>query len=604
MCGFFFETSKKLRKKNIIEIKELKSDLQRRGPDKFKFIEKPNFSIFFSRLSIIDRNERSDQPFTDKEKRYYLIFNGEIYNYIEIKNLLKNEGVKFNTTSDTEVLFKLIIFKGIEKSLKIIQGMFSFIFYDSKEQKIFCARDHFGQKPFYYHKSKNKFLASTNIRPILRKLEKKKINKESIIQYLSSEVNGLIEINKTLFKEISVLPAGSYLYYYKDKIKIKKYFNAIDLFNKKKYLILNKMNEKQIISLLDKKIEKAVKKHLISDTKIGVTCSGGIDSSLVTKYAYKQNKKIYVLTNTSKGIEKLSRQVPKILENNKINKKNVCFIKQNKNEYLKYLIKLIQYNCTPARWASGPPMGILCNIAKKRKIKVILGGDGVDEYFCGYNSFFKSLYKKNIYGLHDILILNTKYNSNKKIISKFYKNIIFSKKKISKKINFIKNNLEKKIITNSLLDTEYFLQSCPLPHSDEYSMYESIEMRNPFLDLELVELCLNLPGKFKISKNNKFKNKFILRQLAIQKYGKYLNKDKEGTRNYGKFISNKNFWNFDNFIILKLIKFKNKLSFREIFKLINLEIFLRENAKNNSDYLKEILTKDGLKKLGISNNII
>ena len=117
-------------------------------------------------------------------------------------------------------------------------------------------------KTFYYHKSKNKFLASTNIRPILRKLEKT-INKESIIQYFSSKVNGLIETNKTLFKEISLLPAGSYLYYYKDKIRIKKYFSAIDLFNKKKYLALNKMNEKQVISLLDKKIEKVCQKHLL-----------------------------------------------------------------------------------------------------------------------------------------------------------------------------------------------------------------------------------------------------------------------------------------------------------------------------------------------------
>lgn len=604
MCGFFFETTNNLKKKNIKEIKQLKSDLERRGPDKFKYIEKHNFSVFFSRLSIIDRKGRSDQPFTDKHKRYYLIFNGEIYNYIQIKDQLKNDGIKFNTKSDTEVLFKLIIFKGIEKSLKIIQGMFSFIFYDRKEKKIFCARDHFGQKPFYYHKSKNKFLASTNIKPILRKIEKKTLNKDSVIQYLSSKFNGLIEVNNTMFEQISVLPAGSYLYYYKDKIKIKKYFNTVDLFSKKKYLKLNKMSKDQIISLLDSKIEKAVKNHLISDTKIGVTCSGGIDSSLVTKYAHKQNKKIYVLTNTSKGIEKLSKQVPKILENNKINKKNICFIEQKKKEYLKYLIKLIQFNCTPARWASGPPMGKLCNIAKKKKIKVILGGDGVDEYFCGYNSFFNSLNKRNFNGLHDILILKTDKDFNKKIINKFYKNIIFSKKKISKKINFIKSNLEKKIITNSLLDTEYFLQLCPLPHSDEYSMYESIEMRNPFLDLELVELCLNLPGKFKISKNNKFKNKFMLRQLAIRKYGNYIDKDKEGTRNYGKFISNKNFWNFDNFIILNTIKFQREFSFREIFKLINLEIFLRENLKNNSDYLNEILTKEGLKKLGILSKVI
>ena len=165
-------------------------------------------------------------------------------------------------------------------------------------------------------------------------------------------------------------------------------------------------------------------------------------------------------------------------------------------------------------------MKSLCAFAKKRNIKVLLGGDGIDEYFCGYNSFYNSLYKNNKYGLHNILLLNKKFGIKKNVIDKFYRKIIESKKKISKKIEFIKNKNERKIITNSFLDTEFFLQSCTLPHSDEYSMYESIEMRNPYLDLELVEFCLNLHGKFKISKKNKYKNKFLVRKLAIKKYGK------------------------------------------------------------------------------------
>ena len=359
MCGFFFETTEKIKKKNLKEINELKDDLFRRGPDKSKFIQKKNFFIYFSRLSIIDKKDRSDQPFTDNKKRYYLIFNGEIYNYLEIKKKLKKEGITFNTTSDTEVLFRLIIFKGMEETLKIIQGMFSFVFYDSIKKETFCARDHFGQKPFYYHKSKKEFLVSTNILKILKKLNKKTINKDSVAQYLSTKINGLISTNKTFFKEVSVLPAGCYIYIKRNKIKINRYFNAADLFDKKKYLSLKKMDEKEILSLLDLKIERAVSKHLISDTKIAVTCSGGIDSSLVTKYAYKQNKNIKVITNKSEGIEKLSKLVPKIVKSNRIGKKKVYFIDQNKNEYLEYLIRLIKFNCTPARWASGPTMAKL-----------------------------------------------------------------------------------------------------------------------------------------------------------------------------------------------------------------------------------------------------
>lgn len=180
------------------------------------------------------------------------------------------------------------------------------------------------------------------------------------------------------------------------------------------------------------------------------------------------------------------------------------------------------------------------------------------------------------------------------------KNNIDLKKINLKKIDFIKNKVEKKIISNIFLDTEFFLQGCTLPHADEYSMYESIEIRNPFLDLELVEFCLNLPAKFKIS--NKKNNKFLIRKLAVKKYGNFINKKKEGTRNYSKYISNKKFWNFDNFKILKMIKIKEitkEMSFKEIFKIINLEILIRSTLNENYDYLKNIISKKGLKEFKI-----
>lgn len=600
MCGFFFHNSENLLKKSRIEISSIKADLEKRGPDNFKYIEKKNFCMFFSRLSIIDLSKKSDQPFTDKKKRYFLVFNGEIYNYLEIKKQLTSEGIKFETTSDTEVLFRLLIFKGIKETLNIIQGMFSFIFFDSKEKKIYGARDHFGQKPFYYHKSNNEFLVSTNIRPILRNIKKKsiKLNEESIKQYLCS--SGIISPSNTFFKGISALPAGTYITAYNEKFKIRKYFKPIDLFKKQKYLKYINYDEKKIIQILDSKIKKAVERHLISDAKLAVTCSGGIDSSLITKYVNEKDKTISILTNTSEGIEKLSKIVPKIIKKNNISKKRTYFIKQKKIDYFNFLSKLIKYNLFPARWGGGPPMKNLCAFAKKKNIKVLLGGDGVDEYFCGYNSFYNSLNKNNKYGLHDILLLNKKFGIKKNLTDKFYSKIIASKKKISKKIEFIKNKKERKIITNSILDTEFFLQSCTLPHSDEYSMYESIEMRNPYLDLDLVKFCLNLHSKFKISQKSKHKNKFLVRKLAIKKYGKFIDKEKEGTRNYSKYIANKKFWNFKNFKILNFSNIKKELNFREIFKLVNLEILLRSSLSKDFNYLKDIVTKKGFKEFKLN----
>ena len=269
MCGYFFHNSKNIIKRNKQEISAIKDYLTSRGPDNFSYLQKKNFSMFFSRLSIIDQNKRSNQPFTDNKKKYYMVFNGEIYNFIELKKKLINDGVIFNTKSDTEVLFKLIIYKGIRETLRVIQGMFSFVFYDVKKNKIYGARDHFGQKPFYFHHSNNNFLASTNIRPILENIINKNLNLESLKQYLCS--SGIIPVNKTFFSGISTLPAGSYITIHKNSFIIKKYFKPLDMFNKK-YTKFKNMDFKTIIKILDQKIKIAVERHLISDAKIGATC--------------------------------------------------------------------------------------------------------------------------------------------------------------------------------------------------------------------------------------------------------------------------------------------------------------------------------------------
>lgn len=593
MCGFFFEFSNNLTKKNSSQISQFKNELYKRGPDNFKYINEKKFFVAFSRLSIQDLNNRSNQPFTDKKKRYLLIFNGELYNFLELKKNLENEGIKFNTKSDTEVLFNLIIYKGIKYTLNVIRGMFSFIFLDKKKNIFYGARDHFGQKPFYYSKSKTNFLASTNIKPILDNLKSssKELDLDSVNKYFLS--SGIISVSKTFFKNISTLPAGSYFKFHNNKFKINKYFNLYNCIKKNKILMYRKKNQDELLKILDTKLNNAIKRHLLSDAKIGVTCSGGIDSSLILFYLSKIKNNFKVFSNKTPDIEKLSSIVPKIIELNNISKKKSYFIKQYKKDYFKDLYKLTKSNLFPARWGGGPPMKKLCGFAKSKKIKVLLGGDGVDEYFCGYQSFKKTLNKKNkSHNLHEILTLK----GNSKMHKNYYEKIINSKKKITKKISFVKDKKEKKVIINSLLDIEFFLQSCTLPHADEYSMSESIELRSPFLDLDLVEFCLNLPLKYKINKENKFINKYLFRKLAKKHYGKFIDRKKEGTRNFSKFISNKKFWNFQNFKILKRIKVDKDLSYKEIFKLINLEILLRTTTQDLKN-IDTIFSKRGANEL-------
>lgn len=592
MCGFILSSKKS---HTFPAFKKVSQLIKPRGPDYNKVMNLKNFYLAHYRLKIIDIKKRSHQPFTDKEKRYYLMFNGEIYNFLEIK---KKYNLKCKTKSDTEVLFLLLKLYGIKKTLSIIQGMFSFIFIDKKKNKILGARDHFGQKPFYYHHYKKNIIFSTNIKPILKLLKNKSFEVNEIYKYLSS--SGIIEGNKTFFKNINALEAGSYIEYKNGLIKIRKYFHPSDLFDISLYNDLKRKSEKEILFLLDLKIKNAVKKHLISDVATGICLSGGVDSSLLTYYALKENDKIKTFSGLSKKIELIPKKiVPKIV--NKLKIKNSFFIKHNSNDYLNILNQLLRFSYSPSRWGGGVPMSDICKIAKKKKVSVLLGGDGVDEVAGGYYTLKSILHPKCKTKYHSIISMDKKNPFFKRKLNDQF-NIYLKKneKIILNKIKKIKSKDENFKLLTFLLDTSIFLQTCTLPHSDEYSMLRSVELRNPFLDLELVKFIVNLKSTLKVNKkNNVYNFKYIIKKLAKKKLGNFIDQPKEGTRNYSKKISNINFWDFSKFRInseLKELKNKNfitKLDFKTIFKLIGLEIIYRDVKEIRNSIFKSGITKEG-----------
>ncbi len=595
MCGYFFYIKRNNKNKisiNKNKINFIRKILIKRGPDNFSKIIKEDYSLIFSRLSIIDPDKISNQPFTDSEKRFILIFNGEIYNYKNLKKKLQKENYKFKTNSDTEVLFTLLKYKGIDETLKSIEGMFSFIFFDKDKKSFIGARDHFGQKPFYYSKDINGFTASTNIKTIACLKKTILLNRPICDYYLAS--SGILPIKNTVIKGIYSLPAGNYIYGNSNKLITKEYFSPEKLVDKKLYNLNKNKSESFILKQLEKKIKKSIKKHLVSDVEIASTLSGGIDSSLIVYYLNKINSKIKTFTNFSEKIESIPKlAVPRIIKKIKFNKKNFFSIKNYPKNYLKKMISLITNSFSPSRWGGGVPMSYLCNKVKSKKIKVLLGGDGVDEYCSGYMTFFETLNKNS--KLHSIVDIN-KNNPFYKKRSKFLKKVIIEnyKKKINKNIKHL-NSFEKKILINNLIDTKFFLQSCTLPHNDEYSMNESVEMRNPYIDLDLIKFVLNLRAKFKIQSKNKPINKYIFRKLAIRKIGKVMDLPKEGTRNFSKFISDIKYWRMEKFYFYKK-KYNKNLDFKTIFKLINLEILYRYINDKKFNY-KLLLTQEGKKLL-------
>ena len=586
MCGYILSTQKDEKK-----FLSLKKYILHRGPDSQKYEKVNDCLLYHSRLKVIDINPRSNQPFYDKEKKHYLLFNGEIYNYLELKKKFK---IEINTSSDTEILFFLLKNYGLKRTLKEIRGMFSFAFFNVQQNSIYCARDHFGQKPLYYTTKKN-FSCSTNIKPLTKLMKEINFDEDCVNFYLNS--SGILPTNKTIYKNILSLPAGNYLKYNlkSKKLTLKEYFHPSDLISKNYNSFLIKRNNFFLEKELKSKILNAVKNCLISDVKVGTLLSGGIDSSLVTYFAKQIYPKINSFTGISKGIEKIPKKiVPKIVK--KIKLLNHKFIKHEPNDYIKKLYEIITKSYSPSRWGGGVPMSNICKVAKKNKVKVLLSGDAVDEICGGYKTFSNiNLDLKESY--HQIIDL--KYTDKNKLILQYKKFLKKNRKKIEKKLFFLKSYKEKKKQILFLEDINIFLQTCTLPHGDEYSMHESIELRNPFLDLDLVYFLINLESKHKSQiKNINNNGKNLFKNIAEKIFGKVISQNKEGTRNYSIQISNLKYWNIQKFKILKKLKInKEKLDNNKFFfKILNLEILYRHSILKEYNFsFSLILSKIGYK---------
>jgi asparagine synthase (glutamine-hydrolysing) len=592
MCGILgcFWSSK--RSDDIeLNIKKALLLIQHRGPDNQTLINGDNWSIAHTRLSIIDTSSIANQPFTDKNEKYYLSFNGEIYNYQTLRRRLLDEGIKFETFSDTEVLFKLLIIKGLEQTLKVIEGMFSFIFFDKVNNTVYGARDQLGQKPLHYFLKNNLFSICSEIPPLLKLNNTIEPDLTSWRTYLCS--SGIISKEDTFFLDIKALPAGHCFKFNNGNLKLNKYFDVTDLHDGRK---VNIQSLEKNVSVLDTIFKKSIKKHIISDVPIGVLCSGGIDSSLILKYVYDQNKKIKTYTKSSPNIETIPQKIiPKLLEDYPV-KSN--FIHQDKKKYLFEAANFVCHTATPARWGGGPPMAKVCQFAFSEGTKVLLSGDGVDESCAGYDSH-KTLFDSfdnDFLKQHSMLDLDQNSQFfDKDLLRPFIDSNFDDRKKILNVLQNIEDKKEKFARAVLFQDVGSFLQRCNLPHSDSYSMMYSIELRNPFLDLNLLKFIMNLPISHRFNLHNSgYQSKFIFRLLAEKVIGNYLNVHKEGTRNYSIYISNPDFWNFNNFKIREFFNLKKELKGKSLFRYLNLEFLFRSVFLKEKNYLPKLLTIEGL----------
>ena len=522
MCGVLgvFNFNKKIDLSKNIFLNALEL-LKHRGPDSSGVFAENNYLLGHTRLSIIDLSRYGNQPMHSNNKRFCISFNGEIYNYLELKDELISKGIKFKSNTDTEVLLEGLAYFG-EKFIEKCNGMFAFIFLDKVKKEVLIVRDRLGIKPIYYTILKKTLYVSSEIRPIIKlKKELKEISKQSLYSYFAYRQP--LEYN-TYFKNILSLEPGTYLKFSKDKLIKKKYYHLSSNTNS------NKKNFKN--NLVD-----SVSLMLRSDVKISNLLSGGIDSTVIAYLSSIKEK----ITSYSIGDKAdlynefyYSRYVSNYLN---INNREVFY---NYRDYLKYLDELIEIKYQPITIPNEILQYQLCKEIKKNNSSVVLSGCGADEILLGYdkifsmsllydkllkkklntNTFFDPKKKGIIRLIHDQYAY-TNYDIRKNIFSSDF-DILSYEKKINKFFNkfFNLNNDYTKQLQTFFL--KFHLKGI-LEREDISSMAASVELRVPYLDHNVVESALNLKTNEKLD----FKNLSInFNKNSMSNIDRYVNSKK------------------------------------------------------------------------------
>ena len=526
MCGFVGFCSKNVKDKNVI--KEMNNQIVHRGPDSDGYYFNKDVNLGFRRLSIIDLKEGS-QPILNETEDIAIIFNGEIYNYQEIREELMTKGYKFKTHTDTEVILHGYEEYGEEGILAKLRGMFAFTIWDSKKEKLFGARDHFGIKPYYYAMTEGDFLFASEIKAFLKYPKfKKEVNEKALKHYLVFQYNPLEE---TFFKGVKKLRPGHYYIYENGKIEIKTYYNLT--------LDYQNMTFDEAVGKIEKEVEESVKYHKISDVEVGSFLSGGVDSSYVVATALPD--KTFSVGFDNKGFNETvyAKELSDSLGINNYSKLITP------DEFFEGINKVQYYSDEPHANLSSVPLYFLSKLASEQ-VKVVLSGEGADELFAGYNEYADALpqrmYRKLPFGLRNKLYKkykDRKHFSGKTIIMKYgqkveeryigpaeimsdeqanllvtskYKNTETSRDFTKKYYDEVKymDDTSKRLY----LDMKLWIVEDILLKADKMTMANSIELRVPLLDKKMWELARTIPVKHKV--HNEI-TKYAFRKAAKNK---------------------------------------------------------------------------------------
>ena len=539
MCGFIASFGQNVDDKGL---KIAFNQLKRRGPDSEGIWTDENVFLGSRRLAIFDLHERSDQPMKSICKRYVLVFNGSIYNYLELRDYLFNVGVKLRTNSDTEVIIELYALEG-PKMLNRLQGMFSFVIWDLKKKEAFAARDPYGIKPLYIGSNINGIILASQVKAIL---STNLISKEKdLVSEFSFFHFGFVIEPKTWFKNIRSLKSGHYIIIKDNKISYEKNWTNLEHLWVQADKYEKKITKKDVKKKIYEELTASVNKHLVADVPIGIFLSSGVDSTLLASIASTNSKKnitaITVLFDDFKNsnFDETSK-AKKIAE--KLGLKHFVF-NVTKDDFFEDFPNIIEAMDQPS--IDGINVWYASKAAAKLKLKVVFSGLGGDEIFFGYNHFnnipliykylniikkipFINFFLKFLFSIYAYI----KKDDRLKIITEnsksifnlwFLKRTILTKKNMSKELLVNSNNFSKLYkeieekgnfydfsnpkIKISYLDSIIYMKNQLLRDSDWSSMYHGVELRTPFVDVYLLSKLKDIMNSY-----SSFKDKESLKE--------------------------------------------------------------------------------------------
>lgn len=525
MCGIAGVLLAHERRVDPIEVERMGAAVHHRGPDNAGSHCDANYGVAHTRLSILDLSPAGNQPFVDGP--HSLVYNGEIYNYLDLRQDLLDRGVPLTGTSDTEVLFRLLILDGVEPTLRRLRGMFAFSFHDARTQTVYLCRDRLGIKPLLYRYADGELHWASEAKAIAgaRPLE---IDRTRLLQSTASLFDG--RGARTVFRHVHNVPAGAYLEARAGEPPVlHRYHEWTDEVDAATYRELDGEPMEAVVHRFGELLRQSTKRMLLSDAPMGVFVSGGIDSSVIAALAFEQDPDLALFTANVVGrysevedARRLATSLGASLHEATYGPEDV--LREWSRGTSHYEAPLINH-------MNALPLGVTAELAHRTGVKAVLTGEGSDELFLGYPPFVARRYQglaapvdwlKRAYGIFPG-VRQFLFPRDEGRIEFFYPRLTTSfenelhEQRFADAYAFLPAKQRAEHLSASHLLLSHL--SSLLHRNDRMGMLAGIESRFPFLDEEVVRFGLNLPAKFKIRRVPRVHNRkhpFLMDKAVVR----------------------------------------------------------------------------------------